>query len=800
MFEYMSTKIDDFYRLRLLQKCFYCLSTKTSLKFSYEERKRRYCYAYTRALSDLEQLSKRYFARRRRSLSEIIRKYQNKSQVLLKKVAKKLVNFKSFLQTTESDVEIRTMTEQKLMLTAFENRGSLQYQDLFTFSTMPKIVGERFCDPKPSIVSASVTSAAPLMEGKKSSAIVPSGFNISKIKIALQSGLGIVGWQIFWSADCCLPIESSIRGKVVGSSVTQVEYHLKQFDYLLEIEYCTEGAVMVGIRFFTFLTGWSKWIGNRGNQLSKKYRLNCSMANGDSEAPVYKPSGQREIRSPGMPWEYIIGFCGIESTVRATSMGIVVRRISLQNIFSYHWVNESAYFTKLKHANELLQLQSRNQDDPLTLPAILSSSTSNVGITTTATFRPPSPSERRSMDLLRHLSDLQTEFGFQSETDHLDVDETPSQLLSASEEQFFDVVRMRSVEIKAAESRALRFARHLWTNMKIRFHSDLHVFSNIRILKPLVHWFLESLCKSLVPKPDDPTLISKLYTSIHYGQVELEILENRLINAVSSIETTEASEIHKPWYGKVLLGPQLRSQKKTFHEHILSLKENQSMIESKILTVNQNILRLQEETETKMPKFCLSISLCGNFRLKINAARYKSNLLEKMTLESLKEHLGGGGGGGAGGGKGGNSSSSVLSSNTNGGLSESEEEKIKALRSKLSQHDHDFELKSLFQVTQEHEEEIRHSRRSVAELYEKTSFPFVQLRSISAPAGVTDETVPGGGALTDPSSIHFRKKSFRKSVAVNPNWGNTSASPTNQFTRARTTVSLLKRIDSRSIK
>lgn len=525
MYNLMSDKVDELYRIRVLQKCFFCLNTKLSLKLTYEQRKQKFCYKYIRALSDVEQISKRYFARRRHSLSYIIRKYQTKSQSLLKKCAKKSVNFKSFITTTESDIELRTMTEQKLMLTAFENRGTLQYNDINVNSSMPKITGDKFSDPKPTY---------PLnYECKSDHTIIPTGFSLSKIKIAIQNGLGIVGWQLFWSADCCVPIESLIRGKVVGNSIIQHEYLIKQFDFLLEVEYCTEGAVIVGIRFFTYLTGWSKWIGNRGNQLSKKYRLNCNNAESIPNESKYKSSGYQETISPGMPSEYIIGFSGLESTVRATGLGIIVRRVSLQNIFSYHWVNESIYFTKLKQANELSMSTSNfkdsidginedningitsttgsnsinnnnnnsnnnNNNNQTILPAINGANSSSIVNSNNNYFnnRPLSASQRRSMDLIRHLSDLQTEQfpsslsnkTIHNETDYLDSIESNMPILKPSEEQFFDVIRMRSVEIKSAQIRALNFARNLWSNIKIRLHSEYYIFSTIKVLTPFIKW------------------------------------------------------------------------------------------------------------------------------------------------------------------------------------------------------------------------------------------------------------------------------------------------------------------------
>jgi hypothetical protein len=62
-----------------------------------------------------------------------------------------------------------------------------------TAISINKINGEKFSDPKPTY---------PLnYECKSDHTIIPTGFTLSKIKIAIQSGLGIVGWQLFWSAS-----------------------------------------------------------------------------------------------------------------------------------------------------------------------------------------------------------------------------------------------------------------------------------------------------------------------------------------------------------------------------------------------------------------------------------------------------------------------------------------------------------------------------------------------------------------------------------------------------------------------
>jgi len=723
VFNLITQKVKVFHRLRVLEKCFWCIRTNISLKVSYDVRKKIHCYAYVRALADLEQISKRFFALRRRSLSVIVTKYQTKCQVLLKKVAKKSLTFRKFVNVISADVATRLMTEQKLLLSAFEKRGTFVYKDVKVKSKMNTIPGERFSDPKistPDKVS------------------VPAGYNLIKIKVAVQHGLGIVGWQLFWGADCCIPMESPVRGKISGSGITQLEFVMKPNDFLVEVEYIAEGNVMTGIRFKTFYNGWSRWLGNRANQLSKKYRLSSSMAELDAKDGRYKPGGWKESLYPGMPWDYIIGFGGTETSVRATCMSIVTRKVTLQHIFSYNWVGELSCSTKRNRAETVPENENDEEPGATVFPPIVSS-------------QPTSVSFNKKEELERHLSDLQSECSVELDDDGAEPDIT----LSPSEEQFFDVVRMRSVEIKAAQVRALGFARRVWSSMKHRRDPVYHWFTSINILTGLTRWFLESLCKSLVAAPDDANLVAKLYDLCHVAQVELEILDARLAGAEGTLAATEASERLKPWYGKALLGPQLRQLKKEFHDNIKDQKDALIEMEQKRLQLEARIEKLDEAADRKLPRFQLSATVCKNFRQKIGAARYKSNLLEKMSLESLKEHLGGK-----------SSSSEVFK------LSDADQERIRLAKQRNAVVA--SEMDTLLNVVDDNDELLRSSKASTS-AREDLVTPSLGKRDVTQRVRAEDK-IPNAVANSiivrdDFTFVQTQKKTYRKHLAVNPGWG-----------------------------
>lgn len=62
-----------------------------------------------------------------------------------------------------------------------------------------------------------------------------------------------------------------------------------------------------------------------------------------------------------------------------------------------------------------------------------------------------------------------------------DNDNKVQVLLTPSEQQFFDIIRMRTAEVKVAQIRAERLARHLWTSRHIKKDPRLHKLVSIKV-------------------------------------------------------------------------------------------------------------------------------------------------------------------------------------------------------------------------------------------------------------------------------------------------------------------------------
>eukprot|EP00595_Chromulina_sp_UTEXLB2642_P000637 CAMPEP_0196765254 /NCGR_PEP_ID=MMETSP1095-20130614/7884_1 /TAXON_ID=96789 ORGANISM="Chromulina nebulosa, Strain UTEXLB2642" /NCGR_SAMPLE_ID=MMETSP1095 /ASSEMBLY_ACC=CAM_ASM_000446 /LENGTH=186 /DNA_ID=CAMNT_0042122985 /DNA_START=1352 /DNA_END=1909 /DNA_ORIENTATION=+ len=103
--------------------------------------------------------------------------------------------------------------------------------------------------------------------------------------------------------------------------------------------------------------------------------------------------------------------------------------------------------------------------------------------------------------------------------------------LTTSEQQFFDVIRMRTTEIKVAQIRIEKFARRLWTSYEIRHDPNLCKLSNIRILSSLSRWFFEAISKRLVSVVSTEKKGIALLGSAHIMRVKAEILEQQSVKS-----------------------------------------------------------------------------------------------------------------------------------------------------------------------------------------------------------------------------------------------------------------------------
>ena len=78
--------------------------------------------------------------------------------------------------------------------------------------------------------------------------------------------------------------------------------------------------------------------------------------------------------------------------------------------------------------------------------------------------------------------------------------EKHSKPLTKSEEQFFDVVRMRTTEVKVAHMRSIDFAKRVFKSKYVRADPQLSKLATVRMLCSITKWLFESLSKKLIVK------------------------------------------------------------------------------------------------------------------------------------------------------------------------------------------------------------------------------------------------------------------------------------------------------------
>ena len=189
------------YNWTILHKIFIILKTNMTSKDTVALRKMDRPFILERLTCDLENISKYFIAHRRRDLSLVIGKYNRKFNFYQMKDGKSALNFKSFLRDFKLEAELRSTTEQRILSESFENRGSQDLKDILApkanENKLPAIMsrfdGKHFIDPIPEELLSP--------DGGQTS--LPGGFKFSKLRIALQEHMGIIGWQIVWTGDSC---------------------------------------------------------------------------------------------------------------------------------------------------------------------------------------------------------------------------------------------------------------------------------------------------------------------------------------------------------------------------------------------------------------------------------------------------------------------------------------------------------------------------------------------------------------------------------------------------------------------
>ena len=117
-------------------------------------------------------------------------------------------------------------------------------------------------------------------------------------------------------------------------------------DFFVGLEYLYDGVATVGVRLKLHFGGFTRWIGGKNSMSTLSVYLGAeSSPRQEFESFRDQCVGKREADEPAFPMEQIIGITGIvtdgpPALQRATGIGVLVRKIVQQNLFSYYWVQD----------------------------------------------------------------------------------------------------------------------------------------------------------------------------------------------------------------------------------------------------------------------------------------------------------------------------------------------------------------------------------------------------------------------------------------------------------------------------
>lgn len=209
--------------------------------------------------------------------------------------------------------------------------------------------------------------------------------------------------------------------------------------------------------------------------------------------------------------------------------------------------------------------------------------------------------------------------------------------LVASETQFFDVLRMRIIELSDARKRSEEFARRCWTSKSLNNDPQLNKLLTINIITSLTKWLFNALNKNLsVPcKTEKEGLkLLKLSRQLEMRSKNLKVRSKQFLLTANKLLNTVM-----PWTGKHVLSPQDRQNKKIHTDKIENLKKLSLELEYEANLIVQDSIIAERVGQYLLPRIPILPQVIGNFSIKIYAARRKENLLERISLEDMKNGM-----------------------------------------------------------------------------------------------------------------------------------------------------------------
>jgi hypothetical protein len=205
--------------------------------------------------------------------------------------------------------------------------------------------------------------------------------------------------------------------------------------------------------------------------------------------------------------------------------------------------------------------------------------------------------------------------------------------LTASDQEFFDVLRMRSTEVRAAEQRALAFAQRLWADEKIRNNKEVNKLITIKIISSLTKWFFDVLSKHLIGYSTADLKGEEALDTAMVLRSKAASFSRKKKGVRQQIKTLQKSP--QPWAKLGLLSPALRISKKIFRDKMLVLTDRLQDLQGEESSIKSEAAEVERLGKRLLPQIPLTVRIVSNYMLKISASRSKKELLARMDEGSM---------------------------------------------------------------------------------------------------------------------------------------------------------------------
>lgn len=200
---------------------------------------------------------------------------------------------------------------------------------------------------------------------------------------------------------------------------------------------------------------------------------------------------------------------------------------------------------------------------------------------------------------------------------------------------------MRSKEVQSALQRVQDFAVRLWADRNIARNPTVNGLCTLVVTAGLTKWLFRVLSKHLIPEFSRMSEGTKLITEsmLMHHKADAILRESAALNLAAA--KLESDRSKRPWENKYLLSPEDRKMKKDYE---MELERRRKLAIEMIRNADikdAEAYELYKRGRSFLPSLTLSRFVCNNYHQKVEAARHKAVLLERMTILEVKESLNG---------------------------------------------------------------------------------------------------------------------------------------------------------------